>query len=163
MLCCQRITGRLIGCYIWGYIWRINPHGEGGGRGKNDFAGMVEAVRVGVVWWWCRWWWCGCGCWCSGVARLQGGEVARLRVERHSQSIFALVLLWFDVGIIDYFCTIGGLYRFGDGGGRAGWLVGGGGLVGWWCRWWGGTGRRYPPLHLYSWNDKGVWNAEIFF
>ena len=32
-----------------------------------------------------------------------------------------------------------------------------------WCRWWGGDGRRYPPLHLYSWNDKGVWNAEIFF
>ena len=23
--------------------------------------------------------------------------------------------------------------------------------------------RRYPPLDLYIWDDKGVWLAEIFF
>ena len=44
-----------------------------------------------------------------------------------------------------------------------GWLVGGGGLVGVVVPVVGRDGRRYPPLHLYSWNDKGVWNAEIFF
>ena len=49
MLCCQRITGRLIGCYIWGYIWRLNPHGEGRGRGKFDFLGMVGRMAAGMV------------------------------------------------------------------------------------------------------------------
>ena len=24
-------------------------------------------------------------------------------------------------------------------------------------------GRRYPPLHGYSWDDMSVWLAEIFF
>ena len=65
--------------------------------------------------------------------------------------------------MIDYFCTFGGLYRSGDGGGRAGWLVGGGGLVGVVVPVVGRDGRRYPPSMVYSWNDKGVWNAEIFF
>ena len=93
--------------------------------------------------------------WCSGVATLQ--------VYRQSKSIFLLVLLGSVIAFVGCFCTIGMVYRSGDGGGRAGWWVGGGGLVVWWCRWWGGDGRRYPPLHLYSWDDKGVWNAEIFF
>ena len=81
-----------------------------------------------------------------------------------------LVLLWFIIGAIDYFCTFAGLYRSGDGGGGAVvvWCGGGAGgvvvvLVVWWCRWWGGDGREYPPMQLDSWNDKGVWNAEIFF
>ena len=52
------------------------------------------------------------------------------RVQGQAKSIFALVLLWFDYGVIDYLCTFAGLYRSGDGGGRAGWLVGGGWLVG---------------------------------
>ena len=60
MLCCQRITGRGKGCYIWGYIWRNNPHGERWRRRKNDFAGMVGRMAAGMV-----------GvvrvCWCGGA------------------------------------------------------------------------------------------------
>jgi hypothetical protein len=71
--------------------------------------------------------------------------------------------LWFDYGLMGCFCTFAGLYRSGVLVGCVGWGAGGGGV--------GGVvvpvvvrdGRRYPPLHLYSWNDKGVWNAEIFF
>ena len=41
---------------------------ERDGDGENlNFAGMVEAVRVGVVWWWCRW--------CSMVATLQAARL----------------------------------------------------------------------------------------
>ena len=30
-----------------------------------------------------------------------------------------------------------------------------------WCRWC--QVRRYPPLDSEGWDDKGGWNAEIFF
>ena len=59
----------------------------------------------------------------------RGCKVAR--VQGQTKGIFLLVLLWFDYGIIDYFCTFAGLYRSGDGGGRAAvvWCGGGGGVV----------------------------------
>ena len=91
----------------------------------------VLVVRV-WVWWWCRW--------CLGVARLQGWEVARLQVYRQSKRIFVPLLLWFDVGMIDYFCTFGGLYRSGDGGGRA---------VVVWCG--GGVGGMVVPVVGRDW------------
>lgn len=114
---------------------------ERDGDGENlNFAGMVEAVGGGGgcgvcgcgCWWWCRW--------CSGVARLQGWEVARLQVYRQSKRIFALVLLWFEYGVIDYLCTFGGLYRSGDGGGRA---------VVVWCG--GGAGGVVVPVVGRDW------------
>ena len=74
-----------------------------------------------------------------------------------------LVLLGFDYGLIGCFCTIGMVYRSGV-------LVGCGGGVcrlGCWCGVVvlvvGRDGRRYPPSMVWGWDDKGVWNAEIFF
>jgi len=48
--------------------------------------------------------------------------------------------LWFVIGVIDYFCTFAGLYRSGDGGGRAGMV---------WCG--GGVGGVVVPVVVEGW------------
>ena len=53
-----------------------------------------------------------------------------LQVYRQSKGIFLLVLLGFDIAFVGCFCTIGMVYRSGDGGGRAVMVWCGGGLVG---------------------------------
>ena len=55
-------------------------------------------------------------------------------------------------------CTVPGMVEAV----RVGWLVVVV-LVVWWWRWWWRLAGRYPHMQLDSWNEKGVWNAEIFF
>ena len=105
---------------------------------------------------------------CAGVpgcevARLQCWEVARLQVYRQSKGIFLLVLLGFDVAFIGCFYTIGMVYRSGVLVGCVGGVCRLGCWWVWWCRWWWRLAGLYPPMQLDGWNDKGVWNAEIFF
>ena len=131
---CQRITGRLTGCYIYGCNWCINPHGEGRGRGKFDFCGMVEAVGGGVgaggagV---------GAGGGVGGVpglqgCKLQGCKVASIStIKEYLFTCFVVVCYW-CAKVFLYLC---GLVPF-----RGWWRAGGGGVVWWWCWWCGGAG-----------------------
>ena len=102
---------------------------------------------------------------CQGV-RLQGCKVGRLQgckysdIQRVSFYLFCCGLLLDCMGVFIPLagCTVPGMVE------AVRWwcgvvVV----LVVWWCRWWWRLAGLYPPLHLYSWNDKGVWNAEIFF
>ena len=122
--------------------WRVCGVGVGaGGAG-------VGVVVVSVVFRGCK------------VARLGGCKVASIATFKAYFCTSFVVVYYWVVGVFLYYWRV---VPF-----RGWWRPCG--LVGWW--WWvgglvvavvGRDGRRYPPLELDSWNDKGVWNAEIFF
>ena len=98
------------------------------------------------------------------VARLQGWEVARLQVYRQSKGIFLLVLLWFIIGLYGCFCTIGRVYRSGDGGGGAVVVWCGGGAGG--CGGAGGGEGVAGDTPLSSWmvgTIRGFGMRKFFF
>ena len=120
-----------------------------------NFAGMVEAVGGGV----------GAGGGVGGVPWLQPYELATLQCCKYSdnQSVFlhlfccGLLLGCRGVFVLLAGCTVPGMVE------AVRWWCGVVVVVVVWCWWWWRLAGRYPSLHLYSWNDKVVWNAEIFF
>ena len=136
---------------------------RGTGTGKKRFcghgggcAGLVWVLGVVVwVWWWCRW--------CSRGATLQAARLQPYKfndIQRVFLCLFCCGLLLGCVGVFVLlaWCTVPGCCG-GVSVGCVGWgagVVGGAG---------GGEGMagQYPPSMVWSWNDKGIWNAEIFF